>query len=175
MSRVCVFTGSAHGTVPAHADAARALGTHLAACGVGLVYGGGHVGLMGVVADAVMDGGGEAIGVIPQGLFDREVGHHGLTSLEVVPDMHTRKARMAELCDVFVALPGGLGTLEELFEVWTWRNLGIHPKPVVLYDVDGFWTPLRDMVARMVDVGFVSPSAAEVVVVTRPEEVTALL
>ncbi|MDO9379902.1 MAG: TIGR00730 family Rossman fold protein [Nocardioidaceae bacterium] len=175
MTRVCVFTGSAHGTDPAHAEAARALGTHLGESGVGLVYGGGHVGLMGVVADATMAAGGEAVGIIPQGLFDREVGHHGLTSLEVVPDMHTRKARMAELSDAFVALPGGLGTLEELFEVWTWRNLSIHAKPVVLYDVDGFWTPLRDMVARMVDVGFVSPTAAEVVVVDRPQDVTALL
>ena len=140
--RLAVFTGSSFGRSERYTEAARAVGTHLAEQGIGVVYGGGHVGLMGVVADAAMAAGGEVIGVIPQGLADRELAHHGLTRLEVVATMHERKALMADLSDGFVSLPGGAGTLEEFFEVWTWQQLGIHAKPVCLYDVDGFWQPM---------------------------------
>ena len=133
---ICVFCGASRGTNPVYEQAAQDLGRTLAANGIRLVYGGGAVGLMGVVADATMAAGGEVIGIIPQSLKDAEVGHTGLTRLEVVDGMHARKARMAELADAFIALPGGLGTLEELFEVWTWGQLGYHPKPLGLLDVN---------------------------------------
>lgn len=139
--RVCVFTGSAEGR-PSHRQAVAAVGAGLAAAGVGVVYGGGRVGLMGVLADAALAAGGEVIGVIPQHLVDGEVAHPGLTRLDVTADMHQRKARMAELADAFLALPGGAGTMEELFEVWTWGQLGLHAAPTALMDVDGFYAPL---------------------------------
>ena len=151
--RVAVFTGSQSGP-PAHRDAAAAFADGLARAGVGIVYGGGHVGLMGVVADAALAAGGEVVGVIPQHLVDDELAHPGLPRLDVVTTMHERKARMAELADVFVALPGAAGTLEELFEAWTWGMLGLHEKPTALLDVDGFWQPLLAQLRRMVDDGY---------------------
>jgi uncharacterized protein (TIGR00730 family) len=155
MRRVCVFCGSAQGARPEYANAARQFADVLAKQGLGLVYGGGHVGLMGIVADAALAAGCEVIGVIPKSLQDREIGHRHLTEMHVVDSMHERKAKMAALSDAFVALPGGLGTLEETFEVWTWGQLGFHAKPVGLLDVIGFWQPLIEMVDRMVDEGFI--------------------
>ena len=151
--RVTIFTGSRLGP-RLHAEAAAAFARQLAGSGIGVVFGGGRVGLMGVVADAALDAGGEVIGVIPQHLVDREVAHLGLTRLEVVPDMHQRKARMAELGDAFVALPGAAGTLEELFEVWTWGQLGLHEKPSALLDVGGFYRPLIEQLGVMAAQGY---------------------
>jgi uncharacterized protein (TIGR00730 family) len=151
--RVAVFTGS-HSGPPSHRAAAEAFATDLARAGVGIVYGGGHVGLMGVIADAALAGGGEVVGVIPQHLVDDELAHPGLPELHVVDSMHERKAKMAELADAFVALPGAAGTLEELFEAWTWGMLGLHAKPTVLVDIDGFWQPLLGQLRRMVDDGY---------------------
>ena len=140
---ICVFCGASPGATPIYQEAAEALGRHLAENGIQLVYGGGAVGLMGMVANAALAAGGEVIGIIPQSRKDAEVGHSGLTRLEVVDGMHARKARMAELSDAFIALPGGLGTLEELFEVWTWGQLGYHAKPLGLLEVNGFVDGLR--------------------------------
>jgi uncharacterized protein (TIGR00730 family) len=151
----------------AYARSARALGRALLRRDLGLVYGGGSIGLMGVVADAVMSGGGEAVGVIPRALARKEIAHHGLTRLEVVPSMHVRKARMAELADAFVALPGGIGTLEELTEVLTWGYLGLHAKPVGLLDVGGFWGPLIRLLDHAVAEGFLRPTHRRLVVVER--------
>jgi uncharacterized protein (TIGR00730 family) len=151
--RVAVFTGSQYGP-PSHAAAAAAFARELAEAGIGIVYGGGKVGLMGVVADAALAAGGEVVGVIPQHLVDDEVAHPGLPRLEVVGSMHERKAVMADLADAFVALPGAAGTLEELFEAWTWGMLGLHAKPTALLDVDGFWQPLLAQLRRMVDDGY---------------------
>ena len=155
---VCVFCGSSSPDDPRYADAARALGTVLADGGIELVYGGGQVGLMGVLADAALDRGGRVTGVIPVGLFSKEVGHTGLTELHEVATMHERKQLMYDLADAFVALPGGLGTLDELAEVVTWAQLGLHRKPVALLDVDGFWDPLVAQLDRMVDVGLLKPA-----------------
>lgn len=152
---VCVFCGASPGAQPIYRQAAQSLGRHLAEQGLRLVYGGGAVGLMGVVADAAMAAGGEVIGIIPQSLERAEIGHSGLTRLEVVDTMHTRKARMAELGDAFIALPGGLGTLEELFEVWTWGQLGYHNKPLGLLDVNGFYGKLGDFLDHLVEERFV--------------------
>jgi uncharacterized protein (TIGR00730 family) len=154
LTRVCVFCGSSPGALPAYAEAAVEFGRAIASSGVGLVYGGGSVGIMGVIADAVLQAGGEVIGVIPRALWEREVGHTALTELRVVGSMHERKARMADLADAFVALPGAAGTLEELFEAWTWGMLGLHAKPAALFDVDGFWQPLLGQLRRMVDDGY---------------------
>ncbi|MEG1041219.1 TIGR00730 family Rossman fold protein [Pseudomonas sp. NUPR-001] len=154
---VCVFCGASSGVSPAYREAAIALGQAIAQRGLTLVYGGGAVGLMGIVADAAMAAGGEVIGIIPQALKDAEVGHNGLTRLEIVDGMHARKARMAELSDAFVALPGGLGTLEELFEVWTWGQLGYHAKPLGLLDVNGFYSKLGSFLDHVVEEGFVRP------------------
>lgn len=156
---VCVFTGASVGRRPAHAAAARKLGVELARRGHGLVYGGGHVGLMGVIADAVLTAGGEVIGVIPQHLLDRELGHTGITDLQIVPDMHSRKARMAEQADAFIAMPGGIGTLEELFEAWTWAQLGLHQKPLGLLNVEGFFDHLLAFCDQMVRDGFLPPES----------------
>jgi len=141
--RICVYFGSSPGADPAYADGVRALARACVERGVGLVYGGGDVGLMGVLADTALEAGGEVIGVIPDGLLAREVGHRGLVDLRVVASMHERKALMEELADGFVAAPGGVGTLEELVEVLTWQQLGIHAKPVALLDVAGFWAPFE--------------------------------
>ncbi|MGH3357505.1 MAG: TIGR00730 family Rossman fold protein [Nocardioidaceae bacterium] len=151
--RVAVFAGSSTGTA-SHRRAAAELAAALAGAGTGIVYGGAHVGLMGVVADTALAAGGEVIGVIPQHLVDWEIAHTGLTRLDVVDTMHERKLRMAELADAFVALPGGAGTMEELFEAYTWGQLGLHTKPTALLDVDGFYQPLLDQLRRMVDQGY---------------------
>lgn len=155
MKRICVFCGSSAGARPEYAQAARSMGTLLAGRGVGLVYGGGRVGLMGVVADAVLAAGGEAIGVIPEALMRREVGHAALTELHVVGSMHERKALMADLADGFIAMPGGYGTFEEFCEVLTWSQLGIHPKPCGLLNVAGYYAPLLAMFDHAVAEGFV--------------------
>ncbi|QKZ02804.1 MULTISPECIES: TIGR00730 family Rossman fold protein [Pseudomonas] len=155
LTSVCVFCGASSGTHPAYRDAAVTLGRTLAERKLTLVYGGGAVGLMGIVADAVLQAGGEVIGIIPHSLNDLEIGHKGLTRLEVVDGMHARKARMAELADAFIALPGGLGTLEELFEVWTWGQLGYHGKPLGLLEVNGFYSKLTGFLDHLVQENFV--------------------
>lgn len=157
MKRVCVFCGSSSGLSDDYRDAAAALGTTLAERGTEVVYGGGRVGLMGTVADAALAAGGRVVGVIPVGLFSREVGHTGLTELHEVASMHDRKALMYDLADAFIALPGGFGTLEELAEVTTWAQLGLHAKPVALLDVAGFWRPLVTLLDGMVTAGFLKP------------------
>ena len=158
MHRVCVFCGASSGRVPAYAEAARAFGTALAGRGLGLVYGGGRVGLMGAVADAALAAGGSVVGVIPQELVDRELAHGGLTELHVVASLHERKALMAELSDGFVALPGGFGTLDELLEQLTWSQLGLHAKPIGLLDVGGYWRPLIALARHATEEGFVRES-----------------
>lgn len=155
MKRVCVFCGSSAGTRPVYAEAARAMGRTLAERGIGLVYGGGRVGLMGEVADAVLAAGGEVTGVIPRGLMDREVGHRGLTNLHVTGTMHERKALMVDLSDGFVALPGGYGTLDELCEALTWSQLGIHARPCGVLNVDGYFDALLALFDHAVREGFV--------------------
>ncbi|WP_201859469.1 LOG family protein [Microvirga soli] len=155
--RLCVFCGSNAGQDPVYLNNARALGEALAASGIGLVYGGASVGLMGAVADAVLDKGGDVIGVMPKALVDKEIAHKGLSDLRVVGSMHERKALMAELADGFIALPGGLGTFEELFEVWTWAQLGYHRKPCALLNAGGFYDKLTDFLDDVVERGFVKP------------------
>jgi uncharacterized protein (TIGR00730 family) len=157
LQRVCVFCGSQSGARPDYAEAARELGELLAGSGIGVVYGGGRVGLMGALADAALEAGGEVIGVIPRGLMEREVGHPRVTQLEVVDSMHHRKARMAELADAFIALPGGYGTLEELFEALTWCQLGIHAKPCGLLNVEGYFDGLQLQLERGVEDGLLRP------------------
>ncbi|NJD26612.1 MAG: TIGR00730 family Rossman fold protein [Betaproteobacteria bacterium] len=162
MQRLCVFCGSNAGHDPAYREAAEALGRLLAARGIGLVYGGGNIGLMGAVADACLAAGGAATGVIPEALMGKEVDgravdHRALTRMEVVDSMHTRKARMAELADGFVALPGGFGTFEEFCEILTWGQLGFHAKPMGLLNVNGFYDPLLAMFDRAVSDGFLRP------------------
>lgn len=158
---IAVFCGSASDVDPRILVAGRVLGKQLAQRGLGLVYGGASVGLMGAVADAVIEAGGEAIGVIPQVLVDAEVAHRNLTRLEVVRDLHRRKARMAELADAFAVLPGGLGTLDETFDIVTWRTLGLHDKPIALLDTLGFWRPLKELLDHLVQSHFVKPKNAE--------------
>lgn len=154
MKSICVYCGSALGAADYYADAARALARQMVADKLALVYGGGNVGLMGVIADEVMRLGGEATGVIPIALMDKEVGHSKLTRLHVVKDMHERKAMMAELADGFIAMPGGIGTLEELFEVLTWSQLGFHNKPIGLLNVNGFYDDLIKFMQHLVAQGF---------------------
>lgn len=154
MQSLCVYCGSNSGSKPIYTERAMALGSRMAKDGIALVYGGGNVGLMGTVADAVLEAGGEAIGVIPEQLVNWEVAHRGLTKLEIVGSMHERKARMFDLADGFVALPGGFGTLDEMFEMLTWRQLGIGNKPCAFLDIDGFYTPLMSMLDRMVEERF---------------------
>jgi uncharacterized protein (TIGR00730 family) len=158
MKRICVFCGASSGNDPRHAEAARALGRLLAHRGLELVYGGGSVGLMGTVADAALGAGGRVIGVIPQVLQIRELAHRGLTDLRVVGSMHERKALMAELSDGFIALPGGMGTLEELAEVLTWAQLGLHQRPVGLLDAGGYYRPLIAFFDQAVTAGFLRPA-----------------
>jgi uncharacterized protein (TIGR00730 family) len=158
--RVAVFLGSSMGGRPEYVAAAAAFGAGLAGAGVGIVYGGASVGLMGVLADAALAAGGEVIGVIPGGLFAAEVAHTGLTRLEVVGTMHERKAMMAGLADGFAALPGGLGTLDELIEILTWQQLGLHAKPVALVDVGSFWDPVVGLVRALTAAGFVPMATA---------------
>lgn len=156
--RLCVYCGSNRGNSPAFADAAVELGKALASRGIGLVYGGGHVGLMGLIADAVVSGGGEVIGVIPQSLQDKELGHAGLTELHIVGSMHERKQLMADSSDGFIAMPGGIGTLEELFETFTWLQLGFHDKPVALLNVGGFYDGIVAFVSQLTRDGFLKPA-----------------
>jgi uncharacterized protein (TIGR00730 family) len=157
MKSLAVYCGASHGVNPIYTDAARGLAAALVEHNIGLVYGGGKVGLMGVIADEVLRLGGEATGVIPKALVEREVGHAGLTRLFVVKDMHERKAMMAELSQGFIAMPGGMGTLEELFEMLTWAQLGIHAKPVGLLNANGFWDGLVGFVRHQSAEGFVRP------------------
>ena len=154
MKSICVYCGSNAGSKPAYTERAIALGDRIAKEGLQLVYGGGNVGLMGIVADAVLAASGEVVGVIPEQLVNWEVAHKGVTRLEVVANMHERKKRMFDLSDAFVALPGGFGTLDEMFEMLTWRQLGIGDKPCAFLDVEGFYTPLMGMIDRMVDERF---------------------
>jgi uncharacterized protein (TIGR00730 family) len=171
MNRLCVFCGSSAGHDPAYGALAAQMGRTLAQRGIGLVYGGGRVGLMGVLADAALAAGGEVIGVIPKALLDREHGHGSLSELRVVDSMHARKALMAELADGFVALPGGIGTLEELFEVWTWGQLGIHRKPCGLLDIAGFFAPLVSFLDHVVAAGLLGKTTrAMLTVATSPDD-----
>jgi hypothetical protein len=165
MFAVCVFCGSRSGHDPGHAAAAGRLGAELGAMGGRLVYGGGRAGLMGAVADAALAAGADVVGVIPRRLMARELGHTGVQDLRVVDTMHDRKLEMARAADAFVALPGGLGTLEELFEIWTWRQLGYHDRPIGLLDVAGYWAPLRALIAHAADQGFVDARELERIVV----------
>jgi uncharacterized protein (TIGR00730 family) len=165
MNSVCVYCGSSPGNDPDYAAAAQELGRTLAERGTTLVYGGGHVGLMGVVADAALGAGGEVIGVMPRSLVDREIGHTNLTKLHVVRSMHERKALMSELSEGFIALPGGNGTLEEFFEVLTWAQLGEHAKPCGLLNVAGYYDPLLAVFDQMVDRAFLKREHREIVLV----------
>lgn len=157
MEKICVFCGSSPGADPAYAEAAADLGRLLAARGLTLVYGGGHVGLMGVLADAALAAGGRVTGVIPEALAAKELAHGGLTELKVVASMHERKALMSELSDAFIALPGGIGTLEEWFEVWTWSQLGFQPKPCGMLNVAGYYDHLLAFLDHMTAERFLSP------------------
>ncbi|MHB8626935.1 MAG: LOG family protein [Aggregatilineales bacterium] len=155
MQRVCIFCGSSNGAREAYNTAARTIGTSLAKRGLGLVYGGGRVGLMGTVADAALAAGGQVIGVIPQSLVDKEVGHHSLTELRIVHSMHERKALMVDLSDAFIAMPGGAGTMDEFFEIFTWAQLGFHRKPCALLNVAGYYDPLLAFMDHAVQEGFI--------------------
>jgi hypothetical protein len=163
--RLCVFCGSSPGARPAYGEAAEELGRLLVAEGIGLVYGGGKVGLMGRLADAVLAEGGEAIGVMPEALVAKEIGHPGLDDMRVVGSMHERKALMADLSDAFVALPGGLGTVEELFEVYTWSQLGLHLKPCALLDVEGYYEGIATFLSHAVQERFVRADHREMLIV----------
>lgn len=171
--RLCVFCGSSSGSKAIYLEMATRLGKALADAGIGLVYGGASVGLMGAVADAALANGGEVIGIIPQALQEKEIAHKGLTDLRVVGSMHERKALMAELSDGFIAMPGGIGTLEELFEVWTWAQLGYHTKPCALLNVDGFYDGLATFLDSLVEQAFVKPNHREMLIVE--EQVKSLL
>ncbi|QRV25430.1 TIGR00730 family Rossman fold protein [Marinomonas foliarum] len=168
--KVAIYCGSAEGKSPDYVNCVKALGRHLAEQGVGVVYGGGNVGLMGVIANAVLQAGGKVIGVIPQHLKSKEIAHPSLTELHIVANMHERKAKMSELADAFVALPGGVGTLEEMFEIWTWGQLGLHDKPCAFYNINGFYDPLFTMVESMQQAGFVKQSYIDMIIkVNSPE------
>jgi uncharacterized protein (TIGR00730 family) len=176
MRRICVFCGSSAGSEPDYRACAEQLGAELTRRNIGLVYGGGKVGLMGAIADAVLTAGGEAIGVIPEHLMNREIGHKRLTKLHIVHSMHERKALMADLSDAFIALPGGFGTLEEFFEVLTWSQLGLHAKPCGIVNVRGYYTPLLAMLDHAVDECFLKPQNRALVLArdTPPELLEAL-
>ncbi|MDQ1813402.1 TIGR00730 family Rossman fold protein [Massilia sp. CCM 9210] len=176
MKSIAVYCGASYGALPLYAEAARAMGRALVGQGIGLVYGGGKVGLMGVIADEVLRLGGEAVGVIPQALVERELAHGGLTKLFIVRDMHERKAMMAELSDGFIAMPGGMGTLEELFEMLTWSQLGIHRKPVGVLNAGGFYDLLAAFVAHQNREAFVRDEHARLMMVeSEPEALLARL
>ena len=171
MKRICVFAGSSRGAREDYAQAAERLARELVRCGYGVVFGGGRVGMMGVLADATLAAGGEVIGVIPKRLLEKEVAHGGLTELRVVASMHERKAMMAELSEGFIALPGGLGTLEEFFEVLTWAQLGLHPKPCGLLNVSGYYDRLLEFLDVTVEERFVkSQHRALVITSTSPAD-----
>lgn len=173
LSSVCVFAGSSPGARPEYAAAARTLGRSLAGEGIALIYGGGSVGLMGILADEALAEGGSVIGVIPRALFEREVGHDDLTELRVVESMHERKAQMADLADAFIALPGGMGTLEELFETLTWGQLGYHDKPCGLLNISGYWDDMLAALDRAVGERFLADAHRQMLLVE--EEPHALL
>ena len=174
MKSICVYCGSSAGVSPRYAEQARAMGGALAERGITLVYGGGKVGLMGAIADEVLRRGGQVTGVIPQALLDKEVGHRGLTQLHVVKNMHERKAMMAELSDGFIAMPGGIGTLEELFEVFTWSQLRFHDKPIGILNTDGYYDALLGFVAHMVEQGFLRAEQAKLLMAeSEPQAVLA--
>jgi uncharacterized protein (TIGR00730 family) len=158
MTRLCVYLASNVGNSPVFVEAAAKMGTALASREIGLVYGGGNVGLMGVLADATLAAGGEVIGVMPEHLVSKEIAHDGITELRVTANMHERKEQMADLADGFIAMPGGYGTLEEITEMLTWNQLGLQAKPVVFLDLDRFWSPLLSMFDAAVECGFVRPS-----------------
>ncbi|WP_067734807.1 LOG family protein [Novosphingobium naphthalenivorans] len=168
--RICVYLGSSPGRSPLYRDAAEQFGTLLAQRGIGLVYGGGEVGLMGVIADAVCAAGGEVIGVIPEALRAREKDHHGITELHVVKTMHERKAMMANLADGFVTLPGGIGTFEEMFEAWCWAQLGYHKKPVGLLNVGDFYDGLTQFIDKIVEEGFLQERHRAMLMIEREPE-----
>ena len=171
LKRLAVYCGSAPGSDPAFADAARATGEALATRGIDLVYGGGRLGLMGIVADTVLAAGGRTYGVIPESLVELEVAHGGLTELHVVSGMHERKAKMTELADGFLILPGGIGTFDELFEAWSWNALGYHAKPFCLIDVAGFWSGMTAFLDHAATSGFLSPARrAQLLVAATPHE-----
>ena len=173
---MCVFCGASVGNDPAFAEASHELGAMMAERGIRLIFGGGHVGMMGLVADAVLGAGGEAVGVIPEHLVEREVGHDRLTALHVVDTMHSRKQKMFELSDAFAVLPGGIGTLDETFEILTWRQLGLHGKPIVLLSVAGYWRPFEELVGAIVKAEFAPTAAAELfAVAASPKELFELL
>jgi uncharacterized protein (TIGR00730 family) len=162
LSSVCVFCGSSLGNAPSYLRAAKDLGTLIASRGIRLIYGGASVGLMGAVADAAIAAGGEVEGVLPKALEEKELAHRGLSRLHVVSSMHERKAKMAELADGFIALPGGAGTLEEIFEIWTWAQLGFHRKPAGFLDVDGFYAALKTFIDHTVKEGFMRPGHRDI-------------
>jgi uncharacterized protein (TIGR00730 family) len=170
LKRICVFCGSSVGARPAYRQAAQQLGELLAERGIGVVFGGGCIGLMGVVADAALSKGGEVIGVIPESLVRREVGHRGVTKLHIVETMHQRKALMADLSDAFIALPGGYGTLEEFSEAVTWSQLGIQQKPCGLLNIEKYWDGLLAVLDHAVDEGFVRPENSQLVLVAQTPE-----
>jgi uncharacterized protein (TIGR00730 family) len=172
INALCVFCGSQTGTNPAYAAAAAALGQEMAVQGTTLVFGGGRIGLMGVTADAVLAGGGKIVGVIPGFLQDKELAHKTATEMIVVPDMHTRKKVMFERSDAFCILPGGVGTLDEMFEIITWRQLHLHNKPIVILNTDGYWQPLITLIDNMIGEGFAHRGhEALITVVNKPEDV----
>jgi len=174
--RLAVYCGSAPGSTPAFADATRATAKAMVEAGVDLVYGGGKLGLMGIVADTVLDLGGHVYGVIPQALVDVEVAHTRVTELHTVANMHERKAKMTDLADAFLALPGGIGTLDELFEAWSWNALGYHAKPFCLLNVDGFWDGMIEFIEHAYQSGFMSkPRRNQLLVAQTPEEALKLL
>lgn len=176
VKRICVYCGSSGRVDETYRAAATRLGVIIAEAGIELIYGGGRVGLMGLVADAALASGGRVTGIIPVHLHDREVGHKGLTELVVVDSMHSRKRRMFELADAFAVLPGGLGTLDETLEIITWKQLGLHDKPIVLVDVAGYWTALLDLVEHIVESGFASRQSLRLYrVVPRVEDVLGVL
>jgi uncharacterized protein (TIGR00730 family) len=168
--RVCVFCGSRSGTRPEYAEAARRVGTTLAASGLGLVYGGGRIGLMGEVADAALRTGGHVVGIIPEPLALKEIAHSGVSELLVVPDMHQRKALMATRSNAFLALPGGVGTYEEFFEILTWSVLGLHAKPIGLLNIEGYFDPLLALLEHGVEEGFMKPADMQRVLVSDDAE-----
>ncbi|HZW33479.1 MAG TPA: TIGR00730 family Rossman fold protein [Isosphaeraceae bacterium] len=170
MKTLCIYCGSAAGTNPEYAAAARRLGRALARLGLGLVYGGGRVGLMGIVADAVLGSGGQAIGVIPEALANEEVAHNGLTELHVVADMHQRKALMARRADAFLTLPGGIGTFEEFFETLSWAALGLHRKPIGILNVAGYFDPLLSLLDHAVTERFLRPEVLNLLLVSTDPE-----
>ena len=176
LTRLAVYCGSASGSQPVFADAARATAKVMVENGVDLVYGGGRLGLMGLIADSVLELGGKVYGVIPQALVDIEVAHTGVTELHTVTNMHERKATMTDLADAFLALPGGIGTLDELFEAWSWNALGYHAKPFCLLNVEGFWDGLIEFMDHATECGFLSQlRRAQLLVATTPEEGLKLL